>query len=206
VVSLAIVFIFLFTQTLSAADFVCYVPTGPIRSLPKYNPTSGLCETWPLDEYKNCPEGYEYYLWLGTCAALPRCVGNYTYDLGTKSCVPIGAQEENSTNTIPYHNICAIDRNEDGEITQDEMAQCIPADDESFICPLDATPCQPKYVIPNCPSEYTYDKQDQICQADRICPDDGSFQYINNQTICVTEATIDCPNGTIGISKWSTGM
>ena len=195
--TLVVCFIFLFTQTVNAADFICYMPNGPIRSIPQYNPTSGLCETWPLDEHNNCPEGYTYYLWLGTCAALPRCAGNYTYDLGTKSCVPIGAQEENSTSIIPYHNICAIDRNGNGEITQDEMAQCIPADDGSFICPLDATPCQPKYVIPNCPSVYTYDQQDKICLADRICPSEGSFQNVDNQTVCVTEATIYCSNGTL---------
>jgi conjugal transfer mating pair stabilization protein TraN len=192
--TLVIGFIFLFTQTVGAVDLVCYIPNEPIKTIPQYNPTTGFCETSPLDEYNNCPDGYRYYLWLGTCAALPRCVGNYTYDLGTKSCVPID-QTQGGNETIPYNNICAIDRNGDGEITQDEMTQCIPADDGSFICPLDATPCQPKYVVPNCPSEYTYDKQDKICQADRTCPDDGSFQYINNQTICVTEATIDCPNG-----------
>jgi len=217
VFSLVVSFIFLFTQTVWAVQMVCYMPNGPIRSTPQYNPQTGFCETWPLDEYNTCPERYIYNQWLGTCVDLPRCTGDYVYDPGTKSCIPIGnqTQEGSGTNgTTQYDNICAIDLNGDGEITEDELAQCITADDGSKICPLDAAPCQAKYVTPDCPSGYTYDSQTKTCQSNPTCvpgftydsvnkvctkqvecPNGGTLQNINGQWKCVATGNSTCPSG-----------
>jgi hypothetical protein len=209
--------VFLWVQTVWAAQIVCYMPKGPMRSTPQYNPATGFCETWPLDEYNNCPERYMYSQKLETCIDLPRCTGNNVYDLATKSCVPIGNQTQVGTGTngtTKYDQICVVDKNGDGDISADELVECITTDDGSKLCPLDAAPCQARYVTPYCPSGYTYNSQTKTCQSNPTCipgfvyndyymmcmqgvtcPFGGNIQNMNGQWKCVIGATISCPSG-----------
>jgi len=191
---LVVGFIFLFMENVWAVQMVCYIPNGPIRSTPQYNPQSGFCETWPLDEYNTCPERYTYSQWLNTCVDLPRCTGTYTYDLGSRSCVPIGNQTQEgsgSNGTTQYDNICAIDLNGDGEISEEELAQCITTDDGGKLCPLDAAPCRAKNTTPDCPQGYTYNGATKTCQSNPTC--ESGFTYDGANKVCTKQ--VDCPNG-----------
>jgi conjugal transfer mating pair stabilization protein TraN len=107
-----------------------------------------------------------------------------------------------------------IDLNGDGEITEEELAQCITTDDGGKLCPFDAAPCQARYTTPDCPNGYTYNAQTRTCQSNPTCepgwtydgvnkvctrgvncPSGGVAQNINGQWRCVVQGTPTCPPG-----------
>ena len=169
-IALIVSFLLLFTETVWAVDPYCYVPLGAIKKTPEFNPRTGFCETPPLDEGETCPEKYVYSPWLKTCVSFPGCSGNYIYDFDTRSCKPQSIDSNATPVNVPRSNVCVIDLNKNGELEPNEIYQCNPTDNEKdMICPYDATPCQPKYTPPICPSGYSFDGELLLCEKEPEC-------------------------------------
>jgi len=84
---------------------------------------------------------------------------------------------------------CGNDRNHDGDLSEDEIAECIPVDG-GYLCPLDAVECDIQEKVADCPGGYTYNSTTGkceyspaigVCQSKQIqtenylCPVDGKI-------------------------------
>ncbi|MEM4134382.1 MAG: conjugal transfer protein TraN [Candidatus Micrarchaeia archaeon] len=183
------------------SGLVCYRPNGPIRSIPLFNPQTGYCETWPLNEHNECPERYVYSQWLKTCVDSPTCEGNSVYNPNTKRCEGYGSGPGGGPPTPPELTLesesCVVDKNNNDEIEENEVVECLSATPvsgggQSKICPLDMRDCIENYGSAICPSGYSFNTTYQKCTKLPSCP--SGYSYNNSYDTCVGSVP-DCPSG-----------
>ena len=138
----------------------CYSP-GVFDS---YN---GYCVTDPVDQFGECPDKYLYDSFLRKCISYPYCEGEYIYDPESRRCRPAEIGSVGGEPVSLSGMWCGSDKNHDGELSEEEIAKCIPVDD-GYFCPLDAAECVPQEKEINCPSGYTYNEASGKCEAPPI--------------------------------------
>ena len=161
--------------------FVFYVLVDPIllyASTPMcpppstFDPYYGYCMTDPIDQFGRCSDPYLYNPLLKKCVCYPYCEGGYFYNTNTRTCEPITTSPGGEI--VPLEGqLCAIDLNNDGEISQDEVASCVETP-QGYLCPLNLARCDVKTKIPSCPSPYTYNNAIGKCE---YRPTIGVCQY-----------------------------
>ena len=186
----------------------CYSP-GVFDS---YN---GYCVTDPVDQFGECPDKYLYDSFLRKCISYPYCEGEYVYDPESKQCKPAEVENVGGEPVSLSGMWCGNDRNHDGDLSEDEIAECIPVDG-GYLCPLDAVECDIQEKVADCPEGYTYNSVTGkceyspaigVCQSTQVqtenyqCPATGEV-YSDLSTCnsnCLEVATCDvyytCPSG-----------
>lgn len=175
----------------------------------------GYCVTEPVDQFGKCPDKYLYDSFLHKCVAYPYCEGGYVYNTESKQCEPIEAEDVGGEPVSLSGMWCGNDKNHDGELSEDEIAECIPVDG-GYLCPLDAVECDIQEKVADCPGGYTYNSATGkceyspaigVCQSTQVqteyyqCPTTGNIYYnlriCNNH--CLQVATCNrqfvCPSG-----------
>lgn len=155
---------------------------------PYFDSATGYCVTYPINENGDCPTGYIFNTALNKCVSFPACDDpNYVYDLSSKSCVPIGSVSVGGEGEYldPDKPYCGVDLNGDGELSRDEIAECITTD-QGLICPLDWVECGI-----SCPEGSTYNPATEKCEAEPQC---SEGTYDPSLKKCVTSSQIASPS------------
>ena len=202
------------------ADILCITPSEG-GQIPVFDQNIGFCTLPPLNEHGKCAIPYMYSRDYKKCISNPMCTGGQYWNASTKQCLnplPPGnignGQEPPLGPTSPSSDhYCVVDKNGDGQISEDELQQCI-ATSMGYICSIGQTPCDPKFTDPTCPQGTTYNGTTKKCEAnpDFVCPQGTVFNSatnlceagaicpegstINSQTgRCEAPVTVSCPNG-----------
>jgi len=151
-----------------------YIPVGYASSpSPKchtpgvFDSYYGYCVAEPIDQFGKCPDKYLYNSLLQKCVAYPYCEGEYVYDTESKQCKPVEIENVGGEPVSLSGMWCGSDKNNDGDLSEEEIAKCVPVDD-GYFCPLDAVECVPQDKEINCPSGYTYNETSGKCEASPI--------------------------------------
>lgn len=206
VISLFIIFIFLFTEITVDFHYLKDIPFSVTRAyadtatpycLPTNDGTKtgtffqeiGYCVLDPEDPAGKCLSPYVYSVEHKKCVTTPLCPGLYVWNSQTKQCESVSASPSGGTEPTFPENSCAVDANGNGEVEQNEIFQCQQTP-QGYICPAGQTQCNPQYEQPTCPDQYTYNPQTQKCE---YTPQAG---VCSSQQVPVTQ--YQCPvNGQI---------
>ncbi|MEM1660984.1 MAG: conjugal transfer protein TraN [Candidatus Bathyarchaeia archaeon] len=190
-VSVLKVFIF---EGYSEIRHICYQPQGVEVS---FDPGVGFCVTNPIDEKDNCPEKYVYNPFFKRCIMVPMCISDKEdelvyWDQLRKQCVTFKPSPSNVTE-VAVGLQCILDKNNNNEIEQDEIVQCVDAVDGAKLCPFDMAECQQVYKEVQCPEGFTYNPQTLMCERPPICSI-SNFTYSNSLDVCIGNIP-NCPPG-----------
>ena len=163
-ISFAVLFFFVIYVIFGYIPANCAVSPSPKCYPPgEFDSYYGYCIAEPVDQFGKCPDKYLYDSFLHKCVTYPYCEGEYVYNTESKQCEPAGVESVGGEPVSLSGMWCGVDRNNDGDLSEDEIAECIPVDG-GYLCPLDAVECDIQEKVADCPEGYTYNSVTGKCE------------------------------------------